>query len=107
MNFALEFIKWWYVIVGGNYFHNQVLSIFIFSMNKTRALPFAKTFNIPLYRDKSDFGSGLSKIIKFWWIAIGTILSIIKVIPGLVILLFLLILPFIPLFGIIRFMFKI
>lgn len=107
MRFLFEIINWWYSIVAFLIFKEKVIDIFIFSMNKTRALPFAKTFNVPLYQDTSGIGKSMSMIIKFWWISFGSIISIIKIIPGLILTFIVLLLPIIPIIGIARFLFKI
>ncbi len=107
MSLFLEVFNWWYSVVCWGFLNDKVLATFIFSMNKTRALPFAKTFNIPLYKDNSGFGLMFGKIVKFWWISLGTIISIFKVVLPILLLVLLAILPFIPVYGVIRFVFRI
>ncbi len=107
MNIFIETINWWYTIVVWRFFSNKVLDNFIFSMNKTRALPFAKNFSTPLYRDNSEFGKALSKIIKFWWIGAGTLVSLVQIIPACALTVLLIILPVLPVIGLVKFILKI
>lgn len=102
MNIFIGAIKWWYLDRIPKFLEEQVLATFIFSMNKTRALPFAKTFNVPLYKYDSGFGKSFSLIIKFWWISGGTFISIIKVIPPIIFVIVLATLPSIPVLAIFR-----
>jgi len=107
MSLFLEVFNWWYSVVCWGFLNDKVLATFIFSMNKTRALPFAKTFNVPLYKDNTGFGQAFGMVVKFWWISLGTLISILKVVIPILILVFLAILPFLPLFGLVRFVLKI
>jgi len=106
MGFFFEIINWWYTVIVVDYFRNKVIATFIFSMNKTRALPFVKTFNTPLYKDSSSFGKGFGKIVKFWWIGLGTIISLVRIIPSVMALIIILVLPLLPLWALLKFIFK-
>lgn len=107
MSIFLEAINWWYSVVALNFFNERVLGTFIFSMNKTRALPFARTFSQPLYKDNTDFGKTFGVFIKFWWISLGTFISIFKVVIPLIIFVIVVILPLLPIIGLVKFFFKI
>lgn len=102
--FVIDFLKWWYLIVLKQYIENSLIANLIYYLNITRALPFVKNFTTPLFRDKSDFGKWISIIIKPWWIVLGSVYSAIRVIPYLIVSIFILILPFIPLIQLIRFL---
>ncbi len=102
--FVLDFLKWWYLIVIRKYIEESLLGNLIYFLNKTRALPFVKNFNTPLFRDSSSFGRALSMIIKPWWIVIGSIYSGIRVVPLLIIASFLTVLPLIPFIQLLRFL---
>ena len=56
----------------------------------------AKHLNVPLYQDNSSFGKAVSFIIRFWWIGVGSVISLLGTIPFFILGLILIIIPIIP-----------
>jgi hypothetical protein len=101
--YILNFFVWWYKIVVKGYFRQEVLSKYVFYLNKTNALPMAKNLFTPMFRDSSSFGKNISVFIRFWWVGIGTLYSSIVIIPRVLVGLVLISLPFLPLIQVLLF----
>lgn len=75
-------------------------------MNKSRTIDMIRYLNTPIYNDSSSFGKGISLFIRIWWIGLGTIWSLVKIIPRLLLLGIKILLPFFPLIQLINLLIK-
>ncbi|MEO6728955.1 MAG: hypothetical protein ABIM99_03470 [Candidatus Dojkabacteria bacterium] len=94
-DYIVNFFVWYYQIFVLGFFRESVGLRFSFLLNQTNALPSAKNISKPLFQDTSSLGKYLGVIIRLWWIATGSIISFIFIIPNVLIFLIILLLPFI------------
>ncbi len=94
-DYVINFFVWYYQIFVLGFFREHVALRFSFLLNQTNALPSAKNFSKPLFQDSSSLGKWLGMIIRLWWIASGSVISFIFIIPNVLIFLVILVLPLI------------
>ncbi len=94
--FVLNFFVWWYLIVVKEFFEDYVVGRFIYNLNITNTLPMAKNLTVPLFQDDSGAGKAFSFVIRFVWIGVGSVVSLLTTIPFLLFGLLILVLPFLP-----------
>ncbi|MEP7103849.1 MAG: hypothetical protein ABI721_04030 [Candidatus Dojkabacteria bacterium] len=102
--YILNFFVWYYQIFVLGFFRDHVTLRFSYLLNVTNALPNAKNFGKPLYQDSSSLGKFLGIIIRLWWIASGSVVSFIFIVPNVLIFIFLFSLPLILPLQIINFL---
>jgi hypothetical protein len=94
-DYIINFFVWYYQIFVLGFFRESVSLRFAFLLNQTNALPSAKNISKPLFQDSSSLGKYLGMIIRLWWIASGSVVSFIFIIPNVLVFLFILVLPLI------------
>jgi len=104
--YLINFFIWYYLIRVQKYIHYQVIERFIYLLNRTDTLPMAQNLFHPLFQDNSFSGRFIGFFIRFWWITIGIIVSILLIVPNIVISIILVTLPFIPIIILFSFLVK-
>ncbi|MFS8131376.1 MAG: hypothetical protein ACMG57_05375 [Candidatus Dojkabacteria bacterium] len=94
-DYIINFFVWYYQIFVLGFFRDHVALRFSFLLNQTNALPSARNFSKPLYQDNSSLGKSLGVIIRFWWIATGSLISFIFILPNVLVFLAILLIPLI------------
>lgn len=94
-DYVINFFVWYYQIFVLGFLRESVLLRFTSLLNETNALPSARNFSKPLFQDSSSLGKSLGRLIRLWWIASGSVISFIFIIPNVIIFLVILSLPLI------------
>lgn len=92
-DYIINFFVWYYQIFVLGFFRDHVALRFSFLLNQTNALPSARNIRKPLYQDSSSLGMLLGVVIRAWWIATGSVISFILIIPNVALFSLILILP--------------
>ncbi len=93
--YFLNFFVWYYLIKFGEYLR-FVRFVFVFLMMKTNALPMIKYIKYPMFGDYSRLGKIIGPILRFFWALIGSIISLIVIIPFLFLVPIVFLLPILP-----------
>ena len=94
-DYIINFFVWYYQIFVLGFFRDHVVLRFSSLLNQTNALPSARNIGKPLYQDSSSLGKFLGLVIRLWWVATGSIISSVFIIPNILIFLVIVLLPFI------------
>ena len=92
-DYIINFFVWYYQIFVLGFFRDSVALRFSFLLNETNALPSARNIGKPLYQDASSLGRYLGILIRLWWIATGSVISFIFIIPNVLIFIIIFLLP--------------
>ena len=95
---------WWYAVMVKDFWRNYVVGRLVYNLNLTNTLPMAKHISDPLFQDDSGLGKSFGFIIRFLWIGVGSSISVVVTIPFLLYGVFLLILPFVPIIQLVRYL---
>ena len=87
-----------------DFWRNYVVGRLVYNLNLTNTLPMAKHISDPLFQDDSGLGKSFGFIIRFLWIGVGSSISVVVTIPFLLYGVFLLILPFVPIIQLVRYL---
>lgn len=80
--YLFNFFYWWFFVVLKEVWQKTWFQ-YIFFLQKSDTIPMARNFFVPLYRDRSFGGRIISIFIRFWWIALGNVMSLIFIFPYL------------------------
>lgn len=86
----------WYYLVKVKAVAVGVGEKFTYSMNKSHTIDMVRNLSKPLYQDNSSFGKIVSLFIRFWWVGLGTVYSLLTTIPRVFWLSILIVLPLVP-----------
>ncbi len=100
--YLIDPIYWYFLIFFKDFAQKNFLNQYVFFLNKSNTIPMARNLFIPLYQDQSSTGKSLAFIIRSIWIVYGSIVSTIRIIPNLLVAVFVLMLPFIGIFFILN-----
>ena len=101
--YLLDFWIWWYVVNAKATIMN-ILRIWGFTLSYFNIVPMLKNMFVPLYQDFTLTGKLISIPIRLTWVFFGSILQFLVTVPLLVYLVFYLLLPILPIIGIVSYL---
>jgi hypothetical protein len=77
---VLNFFLWWYTVLARQQ-AEALVKRFVFLLVYTNTLPMAQNLGKPLFQDNSDVGVAVGWIIRFIWIWLGGMFSLVLLVP--------------------------
>lgn len=101
--YFFNFWIWWYG-VQLVYVFQTIYSFWSMSLANMNILPMMSNLFVPMYQDQSFTGKMISFVVRLLWVVFGGLLQFLITIPLLLILLIWILLPFLCIIQIFRFL---
>lgn len=101
--YFINYFIWWYA-VQARIVIGKILETWIFIMNMLNVTPMLRNLFQPLYQDYTRMGRLIAFPIRFSWVLFGTLIGLVLLPIFLGIVITYLVLPIMPLYGILSYL---